>query len=109
MKNMIGYDLDDVLDLMGLQRRSSFIGSFLPAVGLVAIGAAVGAAVGLAVAPSSGTLLRQDLGHRFDSLRDRMRTEARRIRSEAERRVARVEKPALNAIQHSSPSTPHHS
>ncbi len=72
-KLMRQYDLDDGLRLIGLARRRSMIGLFLPAIGLLAAGAAIGAGVGLAFAPSSGRRLRQDVGGRFDQLRERVR------------------------------------
>jgi hypothetical protein len=78
MKKAIGYDLDDILDLVGLQRRRSVIGSVLPAIGLVAIGAAVGAGIGLMLAPSSGRRLRQEVGDRFDRIRERVKSEAQK-------------------------------
>jgi gas vesicle protein len=78
MKKVIGYDLDDILDLVGLERRRSIIGSMLPAIGLVAIGAAIGAGVGLMFAPSSGRRLRQEVGDRFDQIRERVKSEAQK-------------------------------
>ena len=78
MKKVIGYDLDDILDLVGLERRRSLIGSMLPAIGLVAIGAAIGASVGLMFAPSSGRRLRQEVGDRLDQIRERVKSEAQK-------------------------------
>jgi hypothetical protein len=69
-----GYELDDALHLLGLSRRRSMLGIFLPALGLLAAGAAIGAGVGLAFAPSSGRRFRQDVGGRLDQIRDRVRT-----------------------------------
>jgi hypothetical protein len=71
-KVMRGYDLDDALQLIGMRRRSA-IAAFLPAIGLLAAGAAIGAGIGLALAPSSGRRLRQDLGGRLDQLRERVK------------------------------------
>lgn len=78
IRRLLGYDIDDVLDLVGLQRRRSAIGAILPALGLVAFGAAVGAGVGLMFAPSSGRRLRQDMGERLDQMREKMKVEARK-------------------------------
>lgn len=78
ISKLLGYDIDDVLGVMGLERRHSVIGAILPAVGLVAIGAAVGAGVGLMLAPSSGRRLRQDMSERFDQMREKMKVEARK-------------------------------
>lgn len=78
MKKLIGYDIEDVLDLIGLERRRSFFGMLVPAVGLVALGAAIGAGIGLAFAPSSGRRLRQEMGDRLDQLRERIKNEAQK-------------------------------
>jgi hypothetical protein len=76
MKRFIGYDINDVLDLVGLVRRRSMLGSVLPAMGFVALGAAIGAGVGLMLAPSSGRRLRQDVGDRLDQIREKMKSES---------------------------------
>jgi hypothetical protein len=78
IKKATGLDVDDVLELIGLERRSSFLGSFMSAVGLLALGAAVGAGIGLAFAPSSGQRLRQDVGGKLDKIRERVMTETER-------------------------------
>jgi len=78
MKKVIGYDLDDILDLVGLERRRSVVGIMLPAIGLVAVGAAIGAGIGLMFAPSSGRRLRQEVGDRFDQIRERVKSEAQK-------------------------------
>ena len=70
------YDIRDALHLMGLQRRRSALGIILPALGILAAGAAIGAGVGLAFAPSSGRRFREDVGGRIDHLRDRVKREA---------------------------------
>jgi hypothetical protein len=61
MKNIIGYDMADVLALAGLARRPTMLEAILPAVGLIAVGAVVGAGLGLLFAPESGRLLRADV------------------------------------------------
>jgi gas vesicle protein len=77
IKNLMpDYDLEDALNLLGLSRRRSLMGMFLPAIGLLAAGAAIGAGVGLAFAPSSGRRLREDVGGRLDHLRERVKREA---------------------------------
>lgn len=73
MKNMMDYDFDSLLDLVGLSRRpSSPVGTIFAAAGFVALGAAVGAAAGLAFAPSSGQRFRKEVGDRFDQIRERV-------------------------------------
>lgn len=74
-KLMRRYELDDALRLMGMHRRSA-METFLPALGLLAAGAAIGAGIGLALAPSSGRRLRQDIGGRLDQLRERVRKDS---------------------------------
>jgi hypothetical protein len=85
MKKVVGYDMDDVLELVGLARRRPLINVILPTVGLIALGAAVGAGVGLMFAPSSGRRLRKDVGDRLDQIRERMMSEAQRVKSEAQK------------------------
>jgi hypothetical protein len=66
------FEVDDLLGLVGLQRRRSTLQMFLPAIGLVALGAAVGAGTALLIAPSSGADLRQRLSDRVDKLTDKL-------------------------------------
>jgi hypothetical protein len=73
---MRGYELDDALRLIGVARRRSPIELMLPALGLLALGAAFGAGIGLAFAPSSGRRLREDVGGRLDQIRDRVRKDS---------------------------------
>ena len=53
--------LEDVLSLIGLERKPSALGRVLPALSLVAVSAAVGAGVALLLAPPAGTRLRAKL------------------------------------------------
>jgi len=78
MRKILSYDIDDVLEVIGLQRRGSALGAILPAIGLVAIGAAIGAGVGLMFAPTAGRRLRQGMSERIDQMRERMKVEARK-------------------------------
>jgi hypothetical protein len=78
IKQLLGYDIDDALDLVGLIRRRSIARAVLPAVGFLTLGAAIGAGVGLMLAPSSGRRLRQDVGDRLDQIREKMKTEAQK-------------------------------
>jgi gas vesicle protein len=70
MRKLMGYDIEDVLELAGLQRRHSLMGTLLPALGLLAAGAAIGAGVGIAFAPSSGRRLWEGMSGRLDQLRE---------------------------------------
>jgi hypothetical protein len=78
MKNVTGYDIDDVLDLVGLRRRQALLNSMLPAMGVLAVGIAIGAMAGLLFAPSSGRRLRQDVGDRLDQIREKVKSEAQK-------------------------------
>src|SRR5450432_2940504 len=83
-KLMRSYDADDVLALLGLTQRRSFLGTVLPAVGLIAAGAVIGAGIGLAFAPSSGQRFRQDVSGKLDQLRDRVKNDANHVAEVAE-------------------------
>jgi hypothetical protein len=61
LKNMDG---DDVLETLGLRRRSSF-DWLAPAVTALGVGILVGAGLGLMLAPKSGSDLRDDLRNRL--------------------------------------------
>lgn len=65
-------ELDDVLGIIGLERRHSTLGTTLPAVGLVALGAFVGAGVALALAPCSGQEMRQRLAGKVTDAKARL-------------------------------------
>jgi hypothetical protein len=69
------YDIEDALHLLGLSRRRSAVSIIVPALGLLAAGAAIGAGIGLAFAPSSGRRFREDMGGRIDHLRERVKRE----------------------------------
>jgi YtxH-like protein len=77
-KLMRRYDLEDALHLVGLARRRSMLTMFIPAIGLLAAGAAIGAGIGLAFAPSSGRRFRQDVSGRLDQIKDRVKKESHR-------------------------------
>src|ERR1039457_4045871 len=66
------FEIDDLLGVVGLQRRRSVAQMILPAIGLVSLGAAVGAGAALLIAPSSGADLRQRLTERMDKLTERI-------------------------------------
>jgi hypothetical protein len=78
MKEAIGYDIDDILDLVGLQRRRMRARILLSAATLIALGAGIGACAGLLLAPSSGRRLRQDVGDRLDQIKERVKGEAQK-------------------------------
>jgi hypothetical protein len=71
IKKRIGFDIDNFLDLVRLERRRPVLQIVLPAVGLLALGAAIGGGIGLLLAPWSGRRLRQEVGGRIDQIRAR--------------------------------------
>ena len=66
------FEVDDLLGLVGLQRRSSAAQLILPAIGLAALGAVVGAGAALLMAPSKGVDLRQRFSEHVDKLTDKI-------------------------------------
>jgi hypothetical protein len=75
MRRAMDFDVDDVLELIGLARRRSAIGMIAPMIGLLAAGVAIGAGIGLFLAPSSGRQLRRDAEHKMNDLRERLKHE----------------------------------
>ncbi len=65
-------ELDDILNLVGLERKPSSIARLLPAIGLITVSAAVGAGAALLLAPSSGTQLRARLSDGIDETKHRI-------------------------------------
>jgi hypothetical protein len=64
-KELRNMDKDDILEMIGLQRKAS-TGSFLAsALSTFGIGILVGAGIGLLMAPKSGRELRENLRDRF--------------------------------------------
>lgn len=65
-------EFDDVLGLLGMQRRRSAADLILPTIGLISLGAMVGASTALLMAPTSGAKLRQQLAERADKFTDKL-------------------------------------
>ena len=64
-KELRNLDRDDILEMIGLQRKAS-TGSYLAgALSTFGIGILVGAGIGLLMAPKSGRELRENLRDRF--------------------------------------------
>jgi hypothetical protein len=64
--------VNDILGVIGLQRRRSLVERALPALVMAAAGAAVGAAAALLLAPSSGPELRHRISARADDVKERV-------------------------------------
>ena len=72
VSNVGSLGLNDVLGVVGLERRPSAFSRALPAIGLVAVSAAVGAGAALLLAPSSGEILRARLSDGLDDVKNRL-------------------------------------
>ena len=66
LKEIRKMDRDDLLNLVGLQRRRGVEDWIWPAMGLFAAGALVGAGIALMLAPRSGRELREALRDRLE-------------------------------------------
>lgn len=77
LKELRNLDKDDILEMMGLQTKSSTAAVVGGTIGVFAVGLLVGAGLGMLLAPKAGRELRDDL-------RDRLR----RVPSDAEDAVA---------------------
>ena len=71
-KAVRGVELNDILGVIGLERRPSAFSRALPALGLVAVSAAIGAGAALLLAPSSGEQLRARLSDGLDDVKNRL-------------------------------------
>jgi hypothetical protein len=82
-----GIELNDVLGLMGLARKRSYL---LQNLALLGAGAAVGAGVALLLAPGSGTETRKRLTHGVERLTDQAAEKLEQARQEGFNPEARV-------------------
>ena len=67
IENIRDLNKDQVLKMLGLEKRSSTAVSALQSLGLIGLGALLGAGVMLLMAPKSGREVREDLGRRLKS------------------------------------------
>ena len=65
LKELRNLDKEDVLEMMGLQTKSSTAAVIGGTVGIFAVGLLVGAGLGLLLAPKAGRELRDDLRDKF--------------------------------------------
>lgn len=72
LKNLRGYDKDDLLELIGLQTRQTAADWILPTIGAFSVGILVGAGIGLLLAPKPGRELREDLRSRLQGGADQL-------------------------------------
>jgi len=92
-------DFNDVLGVVGLERRPSVYSRVFPALGLVAVSAAVGAGAALLLAPSSGEELRARLSDGLDDVKHRLDDVKGRVNEKINDKIATFEQ------HHSSNST----
>jgi hypothetical protein len=72
---MDDFDVDDVLELIGLERKRSVVGIFVPMIGILAAGVAIGTGLGLLLAPTSGRELRREAEGKMSHIREKLRGE----------------------------------
>jgi hypothetical protein len=92
-------EFNDILGVIGLERRPSSYSRVLPALGLVAVSAAVGAGAALLLAPSSGEDLRARLSDGLDGVKHRLDDVKGRVNDKINDKIATFEQ------HHSSNST----
>jgi len=91
VRNFGSIELNDVLGVIGLERRPSAFSRALPALGLVAISAAVGAGAALLLAPSSGEDLRLRLSDGLDGVKNRLEDVKGRVNEKINDKIATYE------------------
>lgn len=94
------FELNDILGVVGLERRPSAMSRALPTLGLIAVSAAVGAGAALLLAPSSGDELRARLSDGLDGVRTRLDDVKGRVNERLNDKITQYEQQ-----QHASNST----
>ena len=89
---------NDILGVVGLERRPSAFSRALPALGLVAFSAAIGAGAALLFAPSTGEELRTRLSDGLDGMKNRLEDVKGRVNDKISEKVSSYD-------QHTSNST----
>jgi len=91
VSNVGSMELNDVLGVVGLERRPSAFSRALPAIGLVAVSAAVGAGAALLLAPSSGDELRSRLSDGLDGVKNRLDDAKTRVNEKINDKIGQFE------------------
>jgi hypothetical protein len=91
VSNVGSIELNDVLGVIGLERRPSAFSRALPALGLVAVSAAVGAGAALLLAPSSGDELRARLSDGLDGVKNRLDDAKTRVNDKINDKIGQFE------------------
>jgi hypothetical protein len=79
LNDIRNFSKDDVLAALGLQTRTSALGSVFGSIGLIGLGMVIGAGAALMMAPKSGRELREDLSTKLNGTTRRV---AERVREE---------------------------
>jgi YtxH-like protein len=90
-KAVRGVELNDILGVIGLERRPSAFSRALPALGLVVVSAAIGAGAALLLAPSSGEELRARLSDGLDGVKNRLDDVKGRVNDKVSEKVTQFE------------------
>jgi hypothetical protein len=96
-KAVRGVELNDILGVIGLERRPSAFSRALPALGLVAVSAAIGAGAALLLAPSSGEALRARLSDGLDDVKNRLDDVKGRVNDKVTEKLSTFEHHASNS------------
>lgn len=96
---------NDILGVIGLERRPSAFSRALPALGLIAVSAAVGAGAALLFAPSSGDELRNRLSDGLDNVKNRLDDVKGRVNEKISDKVEKISDKVASYEHHSSNST----
>ena len=91
VNNVSSFELNDVLGVIGLERRPSAFSRALPALGLVAVSAAVGAGAALLLAPSSGDELRARLSDGLDGVKNSLDDAKSRVNDKINDKIGQLE------------------
>jgi YtxH-like protein len=91
VRSVGGVEWNDLLGVVGLERRPSLFSRAMPALGLVAVSAAVGAAAALLLAPSSGEDLRARLSDGVDGVKDRFEDVKGRVNEKIHDKIGQFE------------------
>ncbi|HTA90620.1 MAG TPA: YtxH domain-containing protein [Polyangiaceae bacterium] len=88
---------NDILGVIGLERRPSAFSRALPALGLVAVSAAIGAGAALLLAPSSGQELRARLSDGLDDVKNRLDDVKGRVNDKITDKISQYENHTSNS------------
>jgi hypothetical protein len=96
-KAVQGVEWNDILGVIGLERRPSAFERALPALGLIAVSAAIGAGAALLLAPSSGEQLRNRLSDGLDDVKHRLDDVKGRVNDKFNEKVSSYEHHTSNS------------